>query len=220
MIRQNSKIQVRTGLQGNLPQLAKGELGWAVDSQRLFIGNGDIDDGAPFSGITEIATVVNSQVSPGYGFPVNGALSGTIDGTNKVFTIPSIPIASTLIIWKNFPLIPGKGYTLNGSTITFTEAPQPGDDLFYFYWKYLNTSGPVMFNGSAVAYGPTLVTGNVDGTNMIFTLGATPSNPDALIFTVNQGTWAQGVDYTLSGAIVSATHAPTANAVIRAYYTV
>ena len=58
-IKQTSKIQVRSGLQQNLPQLSKGEFGWAVDSQRLFIGNGNISDGAPFQGNTEIITTLS-----------------------------------------------------------------------------------------------------------------------------------------------------------------
>lgn len=35
------------GFQEDLPQLAPGELGWAIDSRRLFIGNGRVEDGAP-----------------------------------------------------------------------------------------------------------------------------------------------------------------------------
>lgn len=42
---QISKIQVRRGKKNSgsgLPQLASGELGWAVDTQELFIGNGSV----------------------------------------------------------------------------------------------------------------------------------------------------------------------------------
>ena len=53
---QISRIQVRRGLQENLPNLAAGELGWAVDSRRLFIGNGPTTEGAPAEGVTEILT--------------------------------------------------------------------------------------------------------------------------------------------------------------------
>ena len=55
---QISKIQVRRGKksQTNIPQLAGGELGWAVDSQQLYIGNGSVGEGAPFVGNTEILT--------------------------------------------------------------------------------------------------------------------------------------------------------------------
>lgn len=53
---QISKIQVRRGLQENLPQLASGELGWSIDERRLYIGNGTIAEGAPEVGVTEILT--------------------------------------------------------------------------------------------------------------------------------------------------------------------
>lgn len=53
---QISKIQVRRGLQDNLPQLSGGEFGWSVDSRRLYIGNGTLTEGAPAVGLTEILT--------------------------------------------------------------------------------------------------------------------------------------------------------------------
>jgi len=55
---QISKIQVRRGRknQTNLPQLSGGELGWAVDTQQLYIGNGSVGEGSPFVGNTEILT--------------------------------------------------------------------------------------------------------------------------------------------------------------------
>lgn len=55
-ITQISKIQVRRGLQQDLGQLAGGEFGWAVDTQRLYIGNGTLDEGAPIAGITELVS--------------------------------------------------------------------------------------------------------------------------------------------------------------------
>jgi hypothetical protein len=54
---QISRITARKGLQVDLPQpLAAAELGWAIDDRRLFIGNGDLADGAPTVGNTEILT--------------------------------------------------------------------------------------------------------------------------------------------------------------------
>jgi hypothetical protein len=51
-----AKIQVRSGLQENLPALDTGEFGWCVDTQRLFIGKGTLAEGAPQTGVTEILT--------------------------------------------------------------------------------------------------------------------------------------------------------------------
>ena len=57
-----SKIQHRYGLSDNGPsnsdnlQLSAAELGWELDTRRLFIGNGPIAEGAPVIGNTEILT--------------------------------------------------------------------------------------------------------------------------------------------------------------------
>ena len=55
---QISRIQVRRGKKGvdNLPQLASGELGWAIDTQEFYIGNGSVSEGAPAVGNTKILT--------------------------------------------------------------------------------------------------------------------------------------------------------------------
>ena len=56
---QISRIQHRRGreLSGTgLPQLASGELGWAVDTRSLYIGNGSVSEGAPTVGNTKIIT--------------------------------------------------------------------------------------------------------------------------------------------------------------------
>lgn len=53
---QISRIQHRRGLQEDLPNLAAAELGWSVDSQKLYIGNGTLAEGAPEEGQTEILT--------------------------------------------------------------------------------------------------------------------------------------------------------------------
>lgn len=56
---QISRIQIRRGKKNNgtgFPQLASGELGWAIDTQELFIGNGSVAEGAPAVGNTKIMT--------------------------------------------------------------------------------------------------------------------------------------------------------------------
>ena len=50
-----SKVEVRSGLYENLPQLSKGELGWALDTRQLYIGNGPISEGAPLVGNSNTA---------------------------------------------------------------------------------------------------------------------------------------------------------------------
>ena len=57
---QISKIQVRRGLNEQLPTLDSGELGWSVDTRQLYIGNGTTAEGAPVPGVTEILTEYSS----------------------------------------------------------------------------------------------------------------------------------------------------------------
>jgi len=56
---QISRIQIRRGQanQGTgLPQLASGEMAWAIDTQELYIGNGSVSEGAPAVGNTKVIT--------------------------------------------------------------------------------------------------------------------------------------------------------------------
>jgi hypothetical protein len=70
-----SRIQVRSGFSEDLPQLAKGELGWSVDTQQLWIGNGTYNDGAPNLGNTLILTTPGSFAGGG-----GGSVTGSITG--------------------------------------------------------------------------------------------------------------------------------------------
>ena len=56
---QISRIQNRRGREltdVGIPQLASGEIGWAIDTQKMYIGNGAVSEGAPAVGNTEILT--------------------------------------------------------------------------------------------------------------------------------------------------------------------
>lgn len=66
-----------------------------------------------------------------------GNLSGTVDGTNTVFTLTNngSPLGKNplqVTVWQNYPLVLGVGYILGPSAgqVTFTNAPQVGDTLF------------------------------------------------------------------------------------------
>jgi hypothetical protein len=58
---QISKMQVRRGqtAQTGFPQLSSGELGWSIDTQQLYIGNGSVAEGAPAVGNTQVITENN-----------------------------------------------------------------------------------------------------------------------------------------------------------------
>tara|TARA_Y100001954_G_scaffold45817_1_gene47811 strand:- start:601 stop:2211 length:1611 start_codon:yes stop_codon:yes gene_type:complete len=62
---QISRIQHRRGKANvsGVPQLASGELGWAIDQQKLYIGNGSVSEGAPATGNSEILTTKSDILS-------------------------------------------------------------------------------------------------------------------------------------------------------------
>jgi len=90
---QISRIQVRRGRKGttNVPQLASGEIGWAVDTQELYIGNGAVSEGAPQVGNTKILTAADNifDLSDQYEFRKGDSLIQTGETTRS-------PVRSTL----------------------------------------------------------------------------------------------------------------------------
>lgn len=92
---QISRIQLRRGRVGNSnpPTLASGEMGWAIDTQELFIGNGAVSEGAPEVGNTKILTERDNL------FDLINNFSLGKDGDNYNITTgvsPSQPINRTL----------------------------------------------------------------------------------------------------------------------------
>ncbi len=81
---QISRIQHRRGKRTDLPQLAAGELGWVVDEQRLFIGNGTVADGAPAVGNTEIVTAGSSAFTTALNHTYKGYLGNLTPITTTV----------------------------------------------------------------------------------------------------------------------------------------
>lgn len=100
----------------------------------------------PLFGNTPV--VLTDQGLPGAGgnalTPFGGVPSGTINGTNTVFTFAVSGNPSQATVWLNYPLVDGVGYTLSWSagtlTITYATAPQPAsggspaDSLYIQGW--------------------------------------------------------------------------------------
>lgn len=89
---QISRIQHRRGKATDLPQLAAGELGWVIDEQKLYIGNGTVADGAPAVGNTEIMTAGSSAFTTALSYIYKGYLGTstpitTGDGTDVSRTL-------------------------------------------------------------------------------------------------------------------------------------
>lgn len=64
--------------------------------------------------------------------------SGTINGSNADFTVANTPTSNTLRVYRNGMRVAsgsGNGYTLSGTTISFTTAPITGDSIRVDYMK-------------------------------------------------------------------------------------
>lgn len=87
---QISKIQIRRGQENQgsgLPQLASGELGWAIDTQALYVGNGSVAEGAPNVGNTKIITEHDDlfTLADGYVYKQgSGVVVTGVDAANPV----------------------------------------------------------------------------------------------------------------------------------------
>jgi len=91
---QISRIQVRRGQKNagsGLPQLASGELGWAIDTRELYIGNGSVAEGSPAVGNTKILTQFDDifSLADQYTYKVE-------DGNVQTGSASSSPVERTL----------------------------------------------------------------------------------------------------------------------------
>jgi len=84
---QISQITQRQGLNENLPQLAGGEFGWSNDTLQLYIGNGTLEQGAPFIGNTEILTEFSDILNIPTSYTYKGEAAG--------YTVQTGPNANT-----------------------------------------------------------------------------------------------------------------------------
>ena len=87
-VTQISRIQHRRGLEQDLPQLSSAELGWSVDTRKLYIGNGTLEEGAPTTGVTRILTEYDAAtlafLSGSYTFTGNAAGYTAQTGTSII----------------------------------------------------------------------------------------------------------------------------------------
>lgn len=137
-ILQISRIQVRRGLQENLPQLASAELGWAIDTRRLFIGNGLLTEGAPTEGVTELLTQYSNLTTLAQTYTYAGDVAGhTVDTTGNLSLAPvSRSIANKLDditnlrdFYRDAPLTLGDGLLHGPSSPTHDSIENPVDTI-------------------------------------------------------------------------------------------
>ena len=87
---QISRIQHRRGLEQDFPQLASAELGWSIDTRRLFIGNGTLTEGAPTEGVTEILTEYTDILTLLRTYTYRGEAGGTVVQTGASALSPIV----------------------------------------------------------------------------------------------------------------------------------
>ena len=91
---QISRIQIRRGQKlvgSGIPQLAGGELGWAVDTRELYIGNGSVSEGSPAVGNSKILTQHDNLFSFADQYTYQKNIS-----TMQTGATPTTPITRTL----------------------------------------------------------------------------------------------------------------------------
>ena len=121
---QISRIQHRRGKATDLPQLAAGELGWSIDDQKLYIGNGTLSDGAPSIGNTEIVTSGSSSFTTALTHVYKGYLGDatTINTGSTTRTLQSV--LDDYVSVKSF------GAVGDGSTADATAIQRAIDELY------------------------------------------------------------------------------------------
>ena len=133
-ILQISRITQRKGLEQDLPQpLAGAEFGWAVDQRRLFIGNGDLADGAPVVGNTEILTEFSDLLGSATAYTYQGAAAGYVVQTGATSGSPvSQSLQSRL---DSFAVVTDFGATGDGVT---DDTAAINRALFQLYCREVN----------------------------------------------------------------------------------
>lgn len=135
--------------------------------------------------------------------------SGSVNGSNTAFTLSDTPTSGSLMLFLGGALQKeGSDYTLSGTTITFSFAPESATVIYAFY----RTS-----DGSTSFADAETPTGSVNGSNTAFTLANTPVSGSLMLF-LGGSVQTKDVDYSLSGTSITFTSAPYSGAVLIAWY--
>jgi hypothetical protein len=135
--------------------------------------------------------------------------SGPINGSNTSFALSSIPAsaASLMLFWNGLVLRQGTDYTISGSSVSLTNAPQGivGDKVADWLYAIYRTDGSSSLYDSGVT-----PTGTIDGLNADFVMPHAPNPTDSLILFLNGALQLETTDYTLASATITETTPPIA----------
>jgi len=116
-------------------------LSTSLTSAHIFVGNAsNVATDTALSGDVSITNTGVTSIASGLAAHIvtREVPSGTIDGTNTVFTLANTPVVGTECVFENGLLQQsgvGNDYTISGATITFTTAPDAGSRLLVNYIK-------------------------------------------------------------------------------------
>jgi len=128
--------------------------------------------------------------------------SGTMDGTNAVFTLSASPSpASSLQLFRNgLAQMSGIDFTLSGNAVTFLNGNVPkSTDILQAFYRVSGIGQTATFVDAETPQG------TINGTNLTFTLAAPPNPVLSLKLFKNGMLLAQNADYTLSAGTVTFT---------------
>lgn len=126
----------------------------------------------------------------------NDTVSGTINGINRIFTVPNTIGSAINLVLANSSYQAGIDYTFSGNTITFTNAPDMSLSGQSFWMAYSNSTSILTET----------VSGTINGSNRTFTVPTAIITPIQLVLA--NSIYQNGVDYTTSGTTITFTTAP------------
>lgn len=120
---------------------------------------------------------------------------------------------------ENIQQEPVTAYTVNGVTLTFTEAPPTGTSNIYVVYKQSTNNTQVTLADGSVTYAK--LANNIrlftsdnltpNGNNSVFTLSEPPADANTVFVTVDGVVQRAPVHYTTSGTTITFSSAPPAN---------
>lgn len=175
--------------------------------------------------VSNLATAVPSQQSvkayvdgkSSSSWVFNETPSGSVNGTNTVFTLTGTP--SGLVLSKNGVVMkPGSGndYTLSGTTITMATAPATGSVLLATY----GTTNSTFINGSNSLVTDETPAGSVNSSNTAFTTAQSYIGGSLKVFVngLKQKTGTHFTETTPTSGIFTMSDAPLTGDIITVEY--